>query len=255
MKFSDGLILDNESAGMQQTIEKLTEKSSPSQLGKVVKIKKEFMHSVVDSPEFNQTVTELSHYTTEHGSQTDKGQIANIQRKIVEGNLDYDDVLGLNSIAQKNFKYFFKKEPAVFVFDPATAIGFSLTILAVIIRWTSDGSISAATITFLASINLIAIIYTSCLWPNNVVSNLNSWMADNAVPDIISKKLIRPVSKKVWKIVGCFVLFAILVLVIVSFFKNFALGNDNGSKVLLLQFLYCRWRCLDFEHGIFQHVL
>ena len=226
MKFSDSLFLDNDSAGMQQTIEKLTKKSSSSQGGEIVKIKKDFMHAVVDVPEFDQTVTELSNYTRDHGTSSDKGQMRKIQRKIQEGNIDYDDIVDLSNIGQKNYKYFFKKPPASFVFNPATAIGFVLTIVAICIRCTSDGNMDLTSIIILASVNLIAIVYTLCLWPNSVVENLTLWMADNAVPDIISTKLISPVSKKMWRNVIIFFAFSLSVLFLVSFIKNFALGND-----------------------------
>ena len=233
MKFSDSLFLDSDSAEMQQNIEKLIEKSSSSQAERIIKIKKEFMHAVVDRPEFCQTVTELSSYTTEHGSIIDKGQMAKIQSKIKEGSLEYDDVIDLSSIGQKNYKYLFKEAPTGFVFNPTTVIGFALTIIAIIIRCTSDGSTNATSITLLASINLIAIIYTSCMWPKNVIDNLCSWMAANAVPDVISNKLVRPVYKKIWGVSIAFFIFSVLVLVAVSFVKNFALGNDILAIVSL----------------------
>lgn len=233
MKFSDSLFFDNDSAGMQQTIKKLTEKASSSRGGKIVKIKKDFMHAVVDVPEFDQTVSELSNYTMEHGTISDKGQMERIQKKIKEGNIDYEDIVDLNSIGQKNYKYFFKKAPSAFEFNSATVIGLVLTILAIIIRWTSDGNTNTTSIIFLASINLVAIVYTSCLWPSSVVGELSSWMADNAVPDVISKKLMGPVSKKIWKFVVCFWVVTMLILLGISFFQNFALGNDILAIVSL----------------------
>lgn len=226
MKFSDSLFLDNDSAGMQQTIEKLSEKTPSSQGGKVIKIKKDFMHAVVDVPEFDQTVTELSHYTLEHGNVSDKGQMLKIQKRIKDGNIDYDDIVDLSHIVQKNYKYFFKESPSAFVFSPATAIGFVLTLIAIAIRWTSDGKMDTTSIIFLASINLIAIIYTSCLWPNSVNDSLSLWISDNGVPDIIRKKLLRPVSTKMWRNVVIFIIMALLLLIVVSFVKNFGLGND-----------------------------
>lgn len=226
MKFSDSLFLDENTIGMQQSIEKLTEKNPSSQSGKIIKVKKDFMHAVVDIPEFEQTVSELSSYTMEYGTELDKGKIVSLQRKIDEGSLDYDDVADLSTIVQKNYKHFFKTAPPSFVFNPTTAVGLALTVLAIVIRYTSDNNDNLAALIFLASINLIAIIYTLCLWPNNVVNALNLWMVNNAVPGVISKKLISPITRKMWKIVGNILIGCIIFLLIVSFAKNSALGND-----------------------------
>ena len=195
MKFSDSLFLDNGSIGMQQTIEKLQKQSSSSQDVEIVRIKKDFMHAVVDVPEFDQTVTELSNYTRDHGTVSDKGHMRKIQKKIKDGNVDYDDIVDLSNIGQKNYKYLFKKPPTAFLLNPATAIGFLLTIVAIFIRCTSDGNIDITSIIILASVNFIAIIYTLCLWLNSVVESLALWMAENGIPDIISRKLISPISK------------------------------------------------------------
>ncbi len=233
MKFSDGLFLDNESAGMQQKIEKLSESPSSSQNNRIEKAKQEFLHTVVDVPEFDQTVTELSTYTMEYGSTLDKGQLEKIQSKMKTGSLDYDDVVDLNTIGQKNYKHFFKKPPSTFTCHPATIIGFALTVFAIIMRWTYENNTSITTIIFLAAINIIAIIYTLCLWPNNVVCGLTSWLAENAVPDVISRKIVKPISSNLWKIVGFIFLIVIVALLTISFAKNFSLGNDIISIISL----------------------
>lgn len=234
MSYSTSLYLDKDGKNRKLKIDRLVNKLPDPKASAALKIEKErFVKDTTKLPEFNETVTQLSQYTLAYGTAKDKGSIQLIVNKMNTGDLSYDDMAVLEIVLENNYKHFFSYAPTKYTSEAATVLGVVLAIFAVILRATYDSTSNDALMLFLILVNLIAVVYTLCVWPTKVYVGVADWLQSNSVPKVIQDKLESKISRVMWQIITAVALVIIVWLIVCFFINKLALGNDIISIISL----------------------
>jgi len=233
-EYSTSYLLTKKAIAQKNKINKL-ENSFPNNTNDdMLKTEKErYLKEVTDKPEFDQALEHLMYSVDGKGSDADIEIIKQIKGKNKKGNLDYSDIRCLQTTVDRNFKYFFVKEPESSVASSPCIFGTILIIAAILLRIFYELGDSNTLVLFLALINIIAICYTLICIKDQVSNNVEQWLRTNNFPPSLQQKFLDIINRKMMiTFIASFVMLSSWL--IISFLLDFfSLGNDIVSILSL----------------------
>ena len=233
MKFSDTLI-SWKTENVSKNKNKLKSRSTDD-LNKTTKAL--FVQSAMRNPEFDQTISEVSQRVKQYSNTKDKATMAEIENKIKNGEVEYEDLTTIETMSVNNYKYIFKE------CDPDSPSQNSVTTIVLIallvvglifLRISYAYENNSTLLLFISIINVLANAYTFFNWPQQVSTIIEKWLPGNNIKPNISQKMLGKVEKKVWQLSGILLSIIVFLLAISYIWLNcFELAVDIVSIIAL----------------------